>query len=324
VRDVTISSGVLDDRLAALAGEDGVALHLIGSFTTAGVYRWGKYANRNLGKGWTVDGDAEISLIPEQVDNQPIYCLAGPALSITGITVRGNHSAIAKDWQGSLRTGGVLLEGTALIDRVTFNDFGAIGAETFVAEIVGSGDITNCLYTEHNPSFSNDQVTVFRTIASENGDKVSLVRSVHQNNTTNTPGSKLVQAHTIYQSPGQVRFNKSIGADVLYYGDYFNNSDITIEENQADDCVHGVQLKLSPIAGNDTEMPKHFSHENYTIGVNRFASKGANVSLDTCGPTTATRYIRNIKVHNALSLENFGGEVVRFGDDLNARKGCFR
>lgn len=326
---VAKTAAEFDALLASLRPTDSLAHRWEGSFKTRGVYRWGKFASRNLGKDWTVDGAANVSLDSDAItdrDSQPLFCLAGPARSVKGITVRGNHSSLANGWQGSLRTGGVLLYGQALIDGVTFKDFGAIGAETFVAEIVGSGDITDSLFTDFDPQSSDDQVTVFRTIASENGELASTVRAIHEHNTTNAPGSKLVQAHTIYQSPGLIRFNKSVGADVLYYGDYFNNRDITIEENDADACLHGVQLKLSP-----TPRPQadSFSHENYTIGPNRFRSSGANVSLDTCGPSTSTRFIRRIAIDAGLSLENaeYGGlpgaaNITRTGLPDPARKGC--
>jgi hypothetical protein len=341
-----------DALLASLP--ETLGLHLEGSFKRKGAYRWGPLASRNTGANWTIDGTAEVSLDPEaipdsEIDDQPLYVFASGvgAPKIQGITVVGNHSVLAERWRSqgkSLRTGSVLFYGDASIDGATLKDFGAlrapdqppdISSETFVAEIVGSGNITNCVFQDFDPSSSDDQVTVFRTMASENGEKTSLVRSVHEHNTTNVTGSKLVQAHTIYQSPGLVRFNKSVGADVFYYADTFNNSDITIggvgEENEATDCIHGVQLKLSPTAGTDLEMPKHFSHERYVIGPNRFKSRGKDVSLDTCGPPTATRYIRDISVDAALSFENieYGGvpgatNVTRSGVVLPgpARKGC--
>lgn len=315
-----------DSLLDTLLPQESLSLHWAGSFKTQGVYRWGQYARRNLGKGWTIDGTAEIALgTPSNVDNQPIYCLAGPAASVKGITARGNHAALSHGWRGSLRTGSVLLEGAATVDGVTSKDFGAVGAETFVVEIVGSGDIRNSVFTEHDPDCSNDQVTVFRTIASENGESTSPVTSIHEHNLTNAPGSKLVQAHTIYLSPGVVRLNKSVGADVLYYADYFKNSDRTIEHNDAKDCIHGVQLKISPTAGTDLEMPKYFSHERYVIGVNNFQSRGVNVSLDTCGPPTDTRFIRNISVARSLSLENVEYEGKPGAVDITRppeKKGC--
>lgn len=316
----------LDALLASLLHVEGLALHFYGSFKTKGVYRWGQYATRNLGKGWTVEGDAEISLEPIEIDSQPIYCLAGPASRVSQIRTTGNHSKFVEDWTGTLRTGGVLLEGDGSIDGVTFSDFGSFGAETFVAIITGgSGEasIKNCVYWNHDPSASNDQVTVFAIMGMEKEPGPLRSFALMEKNQTTALGSKLVQAHTIYQtSNGLIHHNKSIGADVHVYGDYYATKGVVIEENEAENCVHGVQLKLSPTAGDDTELPKSFSHENYTIGVNRFQSSGANVSLDTVGPSTPARYIKGIKVHSSLTLENFGGEVTRFGEDLNSKKGC--
>jgi hypothetical protein len=312
------TSAEFDALMAFLSGDDNLAHHWYGRFGTKGCYRWGGYATRNVGNGWTIDGDAEMAIDPNAIadsaiDGQPLYVIAGTARSVTGITTLGNHSALADRWRArgqSLRTGGVLLYGVASMDRVTFKGFGAIGAETFVAEIVGSGSIADCEFTAHDPSSSNDQVTVFRVIGSENGEASSVIPCLMEGNTTNAPGSKKVQAHSIYQCPGVVRNNKSVGADVFYYADYWDNRDITIEDNEADDSIHGVQLKLSP-----TPLPiaEKFSHERYTVGPNRFASSGAQVSLDTCGPATSTRFIRDITIDESLSVENFGATGITRG-----------
>jgi hypothetical protein len=337
MRDVTISQAdapnaqAFDALMASLLPEDNLAIHYKGSFRTAGVYRWGQFAKRNVGKGWTIDGDAEISIDSPTQDNQPLFCLAGSAQSVKGITVRGNHSVLAKTWQGSLRTGGVLLDTKGTIDSVTFKDFGAkrapnqpksISSETFVAEAIGGGSILNCTFTEHDLASTDDQVSVWRSMAAENGEFMLEEPCLQEGNTTNAPGSKWVQAHCIYGLPGFVRKNKSIGGYAFYYGDFYKTKGVKINDNTADQCTYGVQLKLSPTAGDNTELPKYFSHEDYEIGLNRFGSSRAQVSINTYGPMTATRYIRGIRVHNALTLENFGGEVERFGEDLNARKGC--
>lgn len=316
MRDVWISDA-LDEQISELLPESDIALHLTGSLKTKGVYRWGQLASRNLGQGWTVDGDAEISLYsPVDMDSQPLFCLAGPAKSVTGITVRGNHSILADGWRGSLRTGGVLLEGDGSIDRVTFRDFGSHGAESFMGVVAGGTDeasITNCLFTDFVPSASDTQVTVFliegeRSFGRLEGNEV---RASGEGN--------WVQGYCIYQaSKGLVRGNKTAGARTGYYGDFWKTKGITIEENQFLACEHGVQLKLSPTP---PEIAWNFSHEDYTIALNKIESSGANVSIDTVGPVTATRYIRNIAVHSSLSLENFGGEVTRFGD-VPERKGC--
>jgi len=56
-----------DALLAFLLNQDNLAVHFAGSFATRGVYRWGQFAGRNLGKNWTVDGGAEITIDPNSV-----------------------------------------------------------------------------------------------------------------------------------------------------------------------------------------------------------------------------------------------------------------
>jgi len=55
----------------------------------------------------------------------------------------------------------------------------------------------------------------------------------------------------------------------------------------------------------------------------KIVSRSANVKLDTLGPTTATRYIRNIAIDANLSLENTGGtNVTRTGLPPATNGGC--
>lgn len=290
-------AGEFDALMRFLVPNDYLAVHYSGNFKTAGVYRWYELASRNLGKGWTVDGDAEISIDPgaisdEYVDGQPLYVLAGPARSVSGITTIGSHSALADRWKARgkvLRTGSVLLEADASIDRQTAKNFGSLGAETFVREIVGSGSITNSTFADYDPASSDDQVTVNRVMG---------VHALHEGNVTYASGDNQVQAHTIYLAQrGLVRNNKSFGARVFYYADYFQNKGLGFVGNECRGAEHAVQLKLSP-AGDD------FSHQDYWIAENDFQSWGANVSLDTCGPPTPRRFIRNIRIHPSLSVEN--------------------
>jgi hypothetical protein len=321
-----------DRLMSSLVAEDDLAHHWTGRFGTRGAYRWGAYADANwrAGRNWSIEGDFTLSIDPDaipddEIDSQPLFCIASRndavAPRVKGGTLIGNHSVLAERWRAqgkTLRTGGPLLYGDARLDSVTVRDCGSLGAESFVAEIVGTGAIVGCTYTDHDPSASDDQVTVFRVIGSENCEWMSGTPCLMERNTTNTPASKLVQAHCVYSCPGVVRNNKSVGAQVFYYGDYCGTRDVTIEENEADDCEHGVQLKLSP-----TPLPfaERFFHERYTIGPNRFRSSGANVSLDTCGPPTPTRFIRDIKVDSSLSLENFGAtNVTRI--TVPQRRGC--
>lgn len=301
-----------DALLQFLCAQASLAVHKTGRFKTKGVYRWGQYASRNLGKDWTVDGDAEVSLDPDaitDVDSQPLYCLAGPAHLASGIRTIGNHSVLADRWKGTLRTGGVLLEGDGAIDGVTFSDFGSLGSETFVGVVsggTGKASISNCLFAGWNPSTSDTQVTVFMI------DGERSFASMEGNETRASGAGNWVQGHTIYQaSRGLVRGNRTFGARAGYYGDFWATKGITIEGNRFLGCDHGIQLQLSPTAGNDLELPKFFSHEDYTIGANEIESRLANVSLNTYGPSTSTRFIRNISVDPSLSLENFGATDVR-------------
>jgi hypothetical protein len=244
---------------------------------------------------------------------------------VSGISTRGNHSVLARDWPGSLRTGAVLIDGDGAIDGVTFRDFGSKGEETFVAAVSnGSGfaAITNTVFTDFDPASSDTQVTVRIIDGADSAVSKELHRSdcLMEGNKTFAKGANWVQAHTIYQAKkGLVRRNLSDGARVGYYGDFWSTRGITIMENEFLACEHGVQLKLSP-----TPLPfaDSFSHEDYVIGPNRIESSGANVSIDTLGPPTATRYIRNIAVDRSLTLENFGGVVTRTGAELSSRRGC--
>jgi hypothetical protein len=304
-----------DGLMRLLQSDDSLALHLTGRFGTKGVYRWGQYASRNLGRDWTVDGEAELSLDPSaiaDVDGQPLYCLAGPARSVTGIGTIGNHSRLADRWKSrgqSLRTGAVLIEGDGSIDDVTLSDFGSLGAETFVAIVAkgsGQASITRTHFKDFDPSTSDSQVTVRAVTGMESEPGLPRPFVLMEENLTEASGSNLVQAHTIYQAlRGLVRYNTGRGIDIGYYGDYYATKGIKIVDNDFE-CRHGVALYLSPTAGADTELPKSFSHEDYTIGWNRIVSSGANVSLNTNGPSTATRFIRHIAVDARLSLESFG------------------
>lgn len=316
-----------DPFLASLPFDEPLALHFTGSLQTKGVYRAGQFAGRNLGKGWTVDGDAEISLVsPVGMDSQLLCVLSGPAQSVKGLSFRGNQSVLAQGWQGPLRTGAVWLDGDGAIDHVTFHDFGAKGKETFVAAVAegfGRASITNYKFLDFVPSASDTQVSV-SMIAGEY--EVALLEA----NDTNAPVG-WVQAHTIYRAKqGIIRGNKS-KCRIGYYADYFTNKNRSFERNTFTEALYGIQLQLSP-TGEDGIDPAYFSHEDYTIdGSNEIQSSGANVFLNTFAdkmPTSKTRYIKNIAVHASLSVESIGAEFTRFGDTppqvLATRKGCFR
>ena len=193
--------------------------------------------------------------------------------------------------------------------------------------------ITDCLadgYVEL--SDVGDQVTV-RFVGGSVGERTPLEWIYHNRafsyqtgNRTVASGSNAVQGHTVYQSlRALVEKNKTEGTQVGYYGDFYKTKGVEIRLNEfgteAAPCYYGVQLLLSPVAAGMGNAADDFSHEDYVIGPNKIVSRSANVKLDTLGPSTATRYIRNISVDAALSLENNGAtNVTRTG--VVAKRGC--
>lgn len=311
VRDVVITND-LDAQLALLPKDEAVGVRLSGSLETRGVYRAGAFASRNLGQGWAVDGDAEISLAsPVGMDSQLLCLLSGPAQSVKGLSFRGNQSVLAPGWQGPLRTGAVWLDGDGSIDHVTLHDFGARGKETFVlavAEGAGRASITNYRFLDFVDWASDTQVSV-SMIAGE------YEEALFEGNDTDAPHG-WVQAHTIYRAKqGIIRGNKS-KCLVGYYADYFTNKNRRFEGNEFTEALYGIQLQLSP-TGEFGIDPAYFSHEDYTIDAsNTIASSGPNIYLNTFGPSTATRYIRRITYDAKFSLENVANgatEVVKTG-----------
>jgi len=131
-----------------------------------------------------------------------------------------------------------------------------------------------------------------------------------EENSTFADGDNWVQAHTIYDADrGLVRSNRSDGARLGFYGDYWITKGIRFAGNRFKRCEHGVQPKLSPTP---IEIAGEFSAEDYAIeGDNVIESSSAQVSLDTCGPSTSTRFIRNVQVADGLSVESFGAEWSR-------------
>lgn len=289
LRDVYIASGDLDAKLPNPT-EENLAIHLSGAFTTRGR----AFASHNLGKNWTVDGEAEIALDNvADLGGQPIYCLAGPARSVSQLTLRGNHSKLT----GPRRTGAVLLYGDGSIDGNALLDFGSLGSETLVAAIVdgtGPASITRNRFGEFNPLTSDTQVTVYFTA----GDREQVL---HQGNETDAPEG-WVQGHTIYQARGGLVMHNKTVCRIGYYGDYFATKRIKIVGNRFLRSQYGVQLQLSPTA--EDADPRYFSHEDYTIGWNEIESSGANVLLNTYGPSTATRFMRGFSIDRRLSLLN--------------------
>jgi hypothetical protein len=122
-----------------------------------------------------------------------------------------------------------------------------------------------------------------------------------------------VQGHTIYQAKkGLVTRNRTSGARIGYYADFWTTKGITIHRqlvlrNRARDPDPALAD-----ARRRHEAPK-FSRTRITRLVwNEIESRLENVSLDTLGPSTDTRFIRKIAVDPRLSLRNVGAtEVTR-------------
>ena len=183
--------------------------------------------------------------------------------------------------------------------------------------------ITGCRAIQH--SWTEYQVTV-NYIAGSNGQNSSgewvqhMRAFAYQTGNTTIAARRsienrdnLVQAHSIYQClRGKVANNYSDHAHVGYYGDYHATNGVEIRDNDFRDCYHAVQLLLSPP---DPDVPRYseqFSHANYAIGPNTVQGDryAPNVLLDTYGPSTNTRYIRNISVDSNLTLVNRGATNV--------------
>lgn len=271
----------------------------------------------------------------------------GQSLRSPAILLQGHNAAI---------------EGCEVVDSGAWRTDPAVGAENFPFAIMGAtgapdrdaiatldpethvfsdvgppSHITGSTFTGYVPGASNDQVTV-RMITGSFGEANGSGRggwvftwqadAYQEDNHTEAKGKNLVQCHTIYLAKkGTIRKNTSEGADIGYYGDFLQTKGIVIEENSfgtdAAPCRHGVALYLSPTPSGG--LAEKFSHENYEIGLNKIVSRDQQVSINTLSemmPTSATRYIKGIRVHSLLSLENLGGEVTRFGEDRSKRKGC--
>lgn len=204
--------------------------------------------------------------------------------------------------------------------------------------------ITNSLFDGYVSSASNDQVSVgviTGAFGESNGWKGGDWRftwrsdSLIQGNRVKAKGSNHVQGFTIYLSQkGTCRKNTTDGADIGYYVDYLQSRRTTVEENSFTGGRHGIALYLSP--GPPADLAREFFHEDVEIGINKIESSGAQVSISTnevewlaeckqaiVPPTPNSRRITGIRIHNSIArIENSGGEVTRFGEDLNKRKGC--
>lgn len=284
--------------------------------------------------------------------------------SVSNLNIDLQYSAAVDRWKSfgkKLRVGAGLLGGhQASYKNLLVVNWGALGCESFPLYIQGSvgkydrdliakldpakyvfdanlpddecSHIVGCVFKGFANADTDDQVSLM-FIAGGTGERtpgewVQHMRAFayQRGNTAAGTGMNRVQGHTIYQSlRGDVSDNVTGGCSVGYYGDFYSTRGVHIHDNTFLDCrFHGVQLQLSPTGPGADQ----YSHEGYVIGKNRITSHGPNVLLDTVGPPTATRFIRNIKVEADLTLENRGAEnVILTGGgvplaDLKKRKGC--
>ena len=289
---------------------------------------------------------------------QPRFKAAGQSLRVEAVALNGHNASC---------------EGTKLLDFGAYRYDPNIGAEAFPLCIMGAtsgfdqnklaqlnplkyvfdmegepSHISNTSFEGYVPEASNDQVTV-RMIVGSVGEpggfgtgnrKYMWRKSCYQENniTRGSPGiNNLIQGHTNYLSQGgYIRGNKSYDCDVLYYGDFLQTENQTIDENEAYNPRHLAVLLLSPTP---VALAKDFHHKNYTIGLNKCVNPhgGTDVLINEltadwvlacqkAGVDPATgknRFISGIKVHRTLSV-NPGAPFTPFGTDLNARSGCRR
>lgn len=283
--------------------------------------------------------------------------------AVRGGTIDLQFSRAVDRWRAkgrTLRIGAVALAGhQAAIEGVHVTNYGALGHEGFPLYIQGAygqydrnliaqldpathildadlpddqcSHITDCVLDGYAEVDTNDQVTCC-LIAGSIGAAVVGKWQQHRRAFAYQTGNKviasdkpnLVQGHTIYQClRGRIDENLTMGANVGAYGDFYSTKGLLIRGNNFFDCYHGIQFLLSP-TGPGAEQ---FSHQDYVIGPNVVRSRGPNVMLDTLGPPTDRRYIRNIAVDAGLTLENNGGTgITRTGAgptvEATSRRGC--
>lgn len=284
--------------------------------------------------------------------------------AVRGGTLDLQFSQAVKRWRAAnkkLNIGAVLLSGHEAIIETHVTNYGAWGSENFPLVITGgigqpdrdaiaklervshifddglseaeSSHIVNCLADGYDES-SNDQVTV-RMIVGNMGERnpgewvQHFRRYAYQSgNRTVASGKNLVQSHTIYQSlAGSIDHNYSMGARVGVYGDFYSSKGLDISLNEFTDCDHGIALYLSPTGPGAAQ----YSHEGYTIGLNKIESRGANVDLWTLEDEweaqghapTEMRYIRDISIDGSLSVNNVGAtRITRTGIERTQARGC--
>ena len=301
-----------------------------------------------------------ITLTPEQC-----WALQPRGQSVTGGgTFDLQFPKLAQRYRAkglALRIGAVALAGhQAAIEHVHAINYGALGDENFIFYIQAAfGMYDRDLISELDPlthifdadtpddqcshilgtsvsqyaaADSDTQVTC-NFIAGSVGQRANGQWQQHRrafayasraSGTILDPTPNRVQLVTLYQTlRGRVDNCASEGMSVGYYGDTYSSKGVDLLSNSFLRCrYHGVQLVLSP----GGVCPEQYSHEGYTIdGSNTITSEGSNVLLDTVGPVTDARYIRQIAVDAKFSLENRGAtDVTRTGVPVPpaTRKGC--
>lgn len=283
---------------------------------------------------------------------QPIWAAAGLHLRI-GATALGGHQFATercrlRDW-GAWNYEAFPLYGQGAYDLYDRNAIAVLDPTTHIYDDgvteLECSHITDCVAEEVDETLSNDQVTV-RYIGGSMGNPVpgDLTNWVQtprayeyqRGNKSYAKGENKFQAHTIYNSlRGDIDHNFSQGFAVGVYGDTCKNKGLHIWLNEFLGCDYaGIKFPLSPGDVTTGKFAEQFSHEDYDIGLNKVTSRsGVQVELDTYEvqdaqhpvvlPTSATRYIRNIKVDASLVLDNKGGVgIIRTGQDLAAHRGC--
>jgi hypothetical protein len=300
----------------------------------------------------------EARFVPGVHSPEETWALLPRGQAIRKLNFDLQYSKAVARWKAKgakLRIGAAILSGhEAAIEDVHITNYGAWGQEVFPLVIdggIGQPDrnaialldpalyifdagipddqcshITGCTVDGYCED-SNDQVTV-RMIVGNSGEIAPDVWRQHfrafayqSGNHTIATGKNIVQCHTIYQSlRGRIDNNSWTGVQVGVYGDYCTTKGLNVLANEGD-ANYGMEFFLSPTAGASKTFADQFSHENYIIGPNKLASKVADVRIDTLGPSTATRFIRNISVDASLSLSNNGAtNVTRTGTPT--KKGC--
>jgi hypothetical protein len=280
------------------------------------------------------------------VTPQEVFAGLPAGQTVRHLVFDASHDKLADRYKAkgcSLRNGAITLSGhDAVVEHCGFRNFGALkngvpGAEAFVVSICGAmgapdrnkiaqlpqsytfrpARINENQFWDYNPSLSDDQVSVFMIVGNtgepggwNSGNWVQHFRddAILYGNRVVASGQNLVQGGTIYQClKGTVTKNVTEGAYLGYYGDYYGTRKLKLYENSYHGAYNGIRIVLSPTSGG-TDMHEQFFHSDYYIGPNDIEASDVDVFIDTLGPTTDRRYIRNMFVDQSHSLHAVGVE----------------